>query len=73
MPLMREQNDVLRGLFTQSELAALYAAIDRIDNVFESLGQRRRVYGGDVDLRDVVDVRSGGSVVDARSRIHRKK
>ena len=45
MPRMREQNEIIRGLFNQGELSALYGALDRIDDLFKELSAQRRLYG----------------------------
>ena len=55
MPRMREQNEIIRGLFSQAELSALYGALDHIDGLFKDLSAQRRLYGGDLELKDVVD------------------
>lgn len=53
MPIMREQNEALTGLFTPDELASLFLAIDRMDRLFEELDAQRRLYGEAVELRDL--------------------
>jgi DNA-binding MarR family transcriptional regulator len=55
MPRMREQNEIVRGLFNQAQLHALYQALDRIDDLFKELGAQRRLYGRNLNLKDLVD------------------
>ena len=52
MPRMREQNEIIRGLFKQGELSTLYGALDRIDDLFNGLIAQRRLYGNDLNLQE---------------------
>jgi len=54
MPVMREQNDLIRNMFSETELAALYKALDRIDSVFGALSEERRLYGTEIELLDII-------------------
>jgi DNA-binding MarR family transcriptional regulator len=55
MPRMREQNEIIRGLFSQTELRALYNALDRIDGLFKELSAQRRLYGRGLNLKDLAE------------------
>ena len=55
MPRMREQNEIIRGLFNQGELSALYGALDRIDELFKGLSDQRRLYGRGLNIKDLVE------------------
>ena len=55
MPRMREQNEIIRELFSQPELTALYGALDRIDGLFKELSAQRRLYGREIGLNDLVE------------------
>lgn len=55
MPRMKEQNEIICSLFNSAELSALYAAFDRMDELFESLGAQRRLYGTGLNLKDLVE------------------
>jgi DNA-binding MarR family transcriptional regulator len=55
MPRMREQNEIIRGLFSQTELRALYNALDRMDGLFKELGAQRRLYGRGLNLKDLAE------------------
>jgi DNA-binding MarR family transcriptional regulator len=72
MPRMREQNEIVRGLFSQTELTALYGALDRIDDLFKELSAQRRLYGREVGLNDLIERKiravASGSRPDARRK-----
>jgi DNA-binding MarR family transcriptional regulator len=72
MPRMREQNEIVRGLFSRTELTALYGALDRVNGLFKELSAQRRLYGRDIGLNDLVErkIRSvaNGSKSDARRK-----
>jgi len=53
MPVMQQENDAIRQLFSESDLKLLYRALDQIDGLFMSLDAQRRLYGDHVKLRDV--------------------
>jgi DNA-binding MarR family transcriptional regulator len=72
MPRMRDQNEIIRELFSQSELRAVYDALDRIDGLFKELGAQRRLYGRDLNLKDLVE-RKVRVIAMARSDARRKK
>ena len=69
MPQMREQNEIIRGLFNQRELSALYGALDRIDDLFNELSNQRRLYGRGLNIKDLVERKvSAIGKADVRSR-----
>ena len=72
MPRMREQNEIVRGVFSQTELTALYGALDRIDGLFKELSAQRRLYGREIGLNDLVERKirpvASGSKSDARRK-----
>jgi DNA-binding MarR family transcriptional regulator len=53
MPVMREQNEALAALFTSSELASLFLAVEKMSRLFENLNARRSLYGDAVELGDL--------------------
>jgi DNA-binding MarR family transcriptional regulator len=73
MPRMREQNEIVRGLFNQAQLNALYQALDRIDDLFKELGAQRRLYGRDLNLKDLVDRKLRVIASGSGNRRRRKK
>ena len=72
MPRMREQNEIIRGTLSKGELDTLYMALDRIDDLFNGLIAQRRLYGNDLNLRDLADrklrVVANGSKTDIRRK-----
>ena len=72
MPRMREQNEIIRGTLSKAELGILYTALDRIDDLFNGLSAQRRLYGNDLNLRDLADrklrVVANGSKTDIRRK-----
>ena len=72
MPRMREQNEIIRGTLSKGELSTLYMALDRIDDLFNGLIAQRRLYGNDLNLRDLADrklrVVANGSKTDIRRK-----
>jgi DNA-binding MarR family transcriptional regulator len=72
MPIMKAQNDIIRGMFSQAELTTLYKALDRIDSVFEVLSEQRRLYGDDVELLDVVERKLPAIPFRAQARTQRR-
>jgi DNA-binding MarR family transcriptional regulator len=73
MPRMREQNEIIRGLFSQAELSALYGALDKIDGLFKDLSAQRRLYGGDLELKHVVDRKVRVIATEPKTDGRRKK
>jgi DNA-binding MarR family transcriptional regulator len=73
MPRMREQNDIVRGLFSERELQALYGALDRVDDLFKKLSAHRRLYGRDLNLADLVQRKHGQVTTAPKSEIRRKR
>ena len=72
MPRMREQNEIIRGTLSKGELSTLYMALDRIDDLFNGLSAQRRLYGNDLNLKDLAGrklrVGANGSKTDTRRK-----
>jgi len=72
MPRMREQNEIIRGTLSKGELSTLYMALDRIDDLFNGLIAQRRLYGNDLNLKDLAGrklrVGANGSKTDTRRK-----
>jgi DNA-binding MarR family transcriptional regulator len=73
MPRMREQNEIIRGLFSQAELGALYGALDRVDELFKELSTQRRLYGRGLNLKDLVEGKVRPIATASQSRVRTKK
>ncbi len=50
VPLMRQQEQVLRAVLAPAELARLFLLLDQFDAFFAALQERRRLYGEAADL-----------------------
>ena len=73
MPRMREQNEIIRELFSQPELTVLYGALDRIDGLFKELSAQRRLYGREIGLNDVIERKSRPVVTMSKSDARHKR
>lgn len=58
VPLMRQQEQVLRAVIGAPELERLFSVLDRFDAFFAALEERRRL-NGDIAKVDTVSVRPG--------------
>ena len=59
VPLMRQQEQMLRAILPPAELARLFLLLDQFDAFFAALQERRRLYGDAADLDARVPSRLG--------------